>query len=192
MRFVFALPFLTLMLLGQAQSNGIDSAAKPRSASPQNPIFNSADASKLGFKILKKKVKGEPNQMETSKFQVQKRWLTRIKSKYSSDLGRDSYYRFYIEEAVFPDSSLAQARLDSLYVEPPDLSPEDDKPFNLRSGFRNGNRVVVVGTDVVAYEEKMKQLTTALKLLDTSASVESKRRAVLLDSLGKALRVVRR
>lgn len=186
MRFVLAFHFLILMLLGQAQSNGIVPAAKPRSASPQNPIFNSADASRLGFKVLKKKVKGEPTPMETSKFQVQERWLTRIKSKYPSELGRDSYYRFYIEEAVFPDTSLAQARLDSLFVEPPGLSPEDDKPFNLRRGFRNGNRVVVVGTDVVAYKEKMKQLTTALRLLNTS--VESKRRAVLLDSLEKALR----
>lgn len=151
-----------------------------------SPIIINDFLKQLGFEITTRKVFGAPNRAEIQRASATHRWSTRIKSTFPSQLGKKSFYRFYVEEEIYPDSLSAQIRLDSLFVMPSTILPEDKKAFPLRRGLRKGSRVIVVGTDVAAYQAKMEQLQDALGLIASKVSEGLPIRQI--DSLGTVLK----
>lgn len=182
----FALFFFHPVLV-HSVAGANSASAQEDSTSPS--LLTKAEASKLGFSI-KASAQIPPTEWEVEKFGLLSKWQTRLKSTFPSHLGRTSFYRFIIEEENYPDSALAKFRLDSLRVLPPNLSPDDWKAFPLRRGIQSGNRVIVVRTDVMAYKRKLEEMKSALEVLTSNSDTRNRTR--LLDSLGKALRVVRR
>jgi hypothetical protein len=147
------------------------------------------EAGRLGF-VIKSSARIAPTKWEVEKFKLLAKHQVNLKSTFPSHLGRTSFYRFIIEEETYPDSASAIFRLDSLRARPPKLSPDAWKDYPLRRGIQLGNRVIVVRTDVTAYKRKLEEMKGAIQAL--SSTLDPERRIQLLDSLGAALKVVRR
>lgn len=159
------------------------------------PIFHKDEYAALGFTVRKNENRVAPTLWETQTFGLQAKSRVALKSRFASILGKSSYYRFVVEEETYPDSAVAARRLDSLFVRPPKMLPEDGKAFPLRKAFLAGNRVVIVRTDVAAYQPMLAPLAGALQVLadlpDTAgrkSKAGSVTRKAKADSLGEALK----
>jgi hypothetical protein len=153
-----------------------------------DPLLGNADYNALGFKPLKRENRIAPTPWEKRTFGLLGKSRVKLKSRFASVLGKTSYYRFVIEEEIYPDAASAGMRLDSLFVRPPKMLPEEGKFFPLRKGFLAGHRVVIVRTDVAAYQPMLTPLAGALQVL--AALPDSAARQAKADSLGAALQRV--
>jgi hypothetical protein len=150
------------------------------------PLYGKADYAALGFKLQNRADKVAPSPWEKQTFGLQSKSRVTLKSRFASVLGKTSYYRFIVEEETFADAAAAGLRLDSLFVKPPKLSPEEGKAFPLRKGFVTGNTVVIVRTDVAAYQPMLTPMAGALEAL--AAQTNAAARKSVADSLGAALK----
>ena len=141
---------------------------------------------RLGFLVSKMQSRIPPTQWEQERFGVLSKNSVFIKSLFPSGLGKDHFYRFTITEETFEDSAHAKTRLDSLRVDPPDLSVEQRFLFPLRRGYQLKNSVVTIHTDVSAYKPKMEQLRDCLRRIDAQNFPKQRKR--ILDSVSVAIR----
>jgi hypothetical protein len=141
---------------------------------------------RLGFKVTEKPDRASTIAWEKTRFGMMEKSSFFLKSKFPSALGKDHFYRFTIWSESFSDSGQARTRLDSMHVMPPKLNIESQYVYGLRNGYRIGNRVVFVQTDVAAYSAKVDQLTNVLLKLESIGDPGLRNRA--LDSLSKVLR----
>jgi hypothetical protein len=66
-------------------------------------------------------------------------------------------------EEGYADAGSAVRRLFRLGEKPPGLSPEDNKAFPLRTGFRYGETVYIVITDALMFEGEMNKIAKELE-----------------------------
>jgi hypothetical protein len=152
------------------------------------PLFGNSDYAALGFKSQKRENRVAPTLWEKRTFGLLEKSRVMLKSRFASVLGKTSYYRFVVEEETYPDAAAAGLRLDSLFVPPPKMLPDEGKAFPLRKAFLAGNRVVIVRTDVAAYQPMLTPLAGALQTL--AGLPDSAGRKSMADSLGAALKRV--
>jgi len=134
---------LALALLCLAPLAGASSAEPDRLASA---------IGSLGYAVKSDWASG-PSSWESAQFDLRHKRELAIKA--TEPLPRDphTYYRFTVTEECFGDPTAAEARLARLREEPPGLLPEEKKAFPLRRGFRRGETVYVVATDVYLFDQ---------------------------------------
>jgi hypothetical protein len=121
----------------------------------------------LGFAIKKQPGDDSVSPWEKDNFGLQRKRSLALKSRFPSNLGRDSFYRFWVDEEYFGTEIEAHHRLDSIYQMPPYFKGEREKVFSLRRGYRRGAKVFIFRTDVSAYSGKLEQLTEGCELLES-------------------------
>ena len=109
-----------------------------------------------------------------------------LKSRFPSNLGKDSFYRFWIDEEYFDSEKNASHRLDSIYQMPPYFKGQRKKDFPLRRGFCRGAKVYIFRTDVSAYSGKLEQLTNGFELLEGATGNDERKK--IFDSLKTEIR----
>ena len=134
---------LALALLCLASLAGASSAEVDR--------FGGAIAS-LGYAVKSDRASG-PTAWESAQFDLRRKRELTIKATQPFPRDPHTFYRFTVTEERYADAAAAQARLARLREEPPGLLPEDRKAFPLRDGFRRGETVYVVATDVYLFEQ---------------------------------------
>ena len=132
-----------------------------------------APMARVGFKVQKKPAKAPLYKWDSETYGTQGRWTAAFKSTFATSLGGKNYYRFWIDEELFPNAEAAQLRAKAALVMPPGLGGEARKVFPLRRAFAAGNKVFVVRTDVAAYAGKLEAFVGAVAVVrgDTSKAV---------------------
>jgi hypothetical protein len=150
------------------------------------PLIGKGDYTRLDFTVVKRSDSIPPSVWEKEKFGLVEKNRLSLKSRFAAPQGKKWRYRFVVEQETYPDSARARVRLDSLFVKPPKLRPEDNKAFPLRTGFVVGDKVVIIRTDVAGYQILLGPLAEALEIVAKAPDPTSKR--VLADSLSHALK----
>lgn len=140
----------------------------------------------LGFRISKEQNQVLPSKWEQDRVRVLSKNSVFIKSRFHSGLGKEHFYRFTITEEYFSDTSDASVRSASLFAKPPKINLWDDYVFNLRGGYGAGKSVVIIQTDVSAYDSKVPQLRDCLRRIDSTIPGQERKRVI--DSVSKVLR----
>jgi hypothetical protein len=118
--------------------------------------------SSLGY-VIKKSDAAQPTAWEKAQFQTLAKRVIEIKSAKAVPRRPNTFYRFTVVEERYADAGSAEMRLSRLRERPPDMSPEDGKAFPLRTGFRYGEVVYIVGTDVAMFEGEMNRIAKGLE-----------------------------
>jgi hypothetical protein len=182
MRFVkLAVIMLCLAHFPSRAAPGPSSKVEKSRLDTLSPIFV-----QMGFAIKKKPKADSVSPWEKKNFGLLRKRTMALKSRFSSDLGKDSFYRFWIDEEYFGSEVDARHRLDSLYQMPSNFKGEREKVFPLRRGYIQGAKVFIFRTDVSAYSGKLEQLTNGFELLEGISGNDERKK--ILDSLKTEIR----
>ena len=113
--------------------------------------------------VIKKSDSAQPTAWEQAQFQTLAKRVIEISSAKAVPRRPNTFYRFTVIEERYADAGSAGVRLSRLRERQPDMSPEDDKAFPLRRGFRYGELVYIVGTDVSMFEGEMNRIAKELE-----------------------------
>lgn len=103
-----------------------------------------------------------PSEWDKATFKISSKRVLLVKSKQQVPDWPKTYYRFKLEIDEFLSRSDATARLAGIQQLPPDLTVEEKKAFPLRAGFQAENQVVMISTDVSAFQDELKRLLKKL------------------------------
>jgi hypothetical protein len=103
------------------------------------------------------------NNWERDSLNIIKKRALKIKSSKPVKNGSSTWYRFTIYEESFPDSIVAEMRMQKLFIKPPSLSGEQLKLFPLRRGFRCNNKVFLITTDAAIFKQELERLSLLLQ-----------------------------
>jgi hypothetical protein len=117
--------------------------------------------SSFGY-VIKESNPTPPTAWEKAQFQTAAKRVLKIRSAKAVPRRPNTFYRFTVIEERYADAGSAEMRLSRLRERPPDLSPEDGKAFPLRTGFRYGQSVYIIGTDVSMFEGEMSRIAKGL------------------------------
>ncbi|HVF41845.1 MAG TPA: hypothetical protein VM936_02470 [Pyrinomonadaceae bacterium] len=159
---------LTLM---RAAARACVAAALVAAAAAQAaaPFRLEATLERLGYAVKSDESAG-PSGWESEQFNLLSKRVMRLKSVRQVPDWRAAFYRFTVVEERYADGVRAARRLGRIREEPPGLSPEDDKAFPLRRGFRFREFVYVVSTDVSSFKPELTRLTRELERARRTAS----------------------
>ena len=118
--------------------------------------------SSFGY-VIKKSAPTAPTAWERAQFRTVAKRVVVIRSAKAVPGRPDTFYRFTVVEERYADAGSAGRRLSRLGEKPPGLSPEDNKAFPLRAGFRHGETVYIVSTDALMFEGEMNRVAKELE-----------------------------
>ena len=118
--------------------------------------------SAIGY-VIKKSDSAQPTAWEQAQFQTLAKRVVEIRSAKAVPRRPNTFYRFTVIEERYADAGSAEMRWSRLRERPPDMSPEEDKAFPLRRGFRYGEDVYIVSTDVSMFEGEMNRIAKELE-----------------------------
>jgi hypothetical protein len=118
--------------------------------------------SSFGY-VIRKSDSAQPTAWEMAQFQTLAKRVIEIRSAKAVPRRPNTFYCFTVIEERYADAGSAEKRLSRLREMPPDLSPEDDKAFPLRTGFQYGVGVYIVSTDVSMFRGEMNRIAKELE-----------------------------
>ena len=118
--------------------------------------------SSFGY-VIKKSAPAAPTAWEKAQFQTLAKRTVEIRSARAVPGRPDTFYRFTVIEERYADAGGAGRRLSRLGEKPPGMSPEENKAFPLRTGFRHGETVYIVSTDALMFEDEMNRIAKELE-----------------------------
>ena len=140
----------------------------------------------MGFVVKKKPAPDSVSTWEKENLGILRKRTMALKSRFPSNLGKNSFYRFWIDEEYFDSEKDASHKLDSIYQMPPYFKGQREKDFPLRRGFCHGAKVYIFRTDVSAYSGKLEQLTNGFELLEGATGIDERKK--IFDSLNTEIR----